>query len=523
MSDDPRHEAFQPRRVIAVLRRRAWLLIPCIVLGTAVAYLVSHRQEKRYSATAAVLFQQAQLSQQLFGFGAATYQDPTTQSATNITLVSQPIIAVNTAHALGLRPAAVSGAVSVAAAGASNVVNVTASDHSPTFAATLANTYVQEFLNYRQGSARAQIVQAVMQLQGQIAHLRSVSAANGQLPDLETRLSQLQTLASIQTGDVQLAEPALVPTSPSSPRPKRAVALGFIAGLIVGLLAVFVAEKIDRTLRDAEDAKNLVGLPLLGMIPSSRDLSRAAAKRPLGATVAAETFRLLRTQLRYFNVDREVNSVLITSAAPGDGKSTVAWNLARTAASLAPDSSVLIVDCDLRRPSIADMAAMAPAPGLAEILTQDLRLDETVRAFDVDSPPSGRSAKLHVLTSGAPAPNPTELMESQKLRRLVEEIHSTYNFVIFDAPPTAIVPDAIPLMAQVSGVLVVLRLRHTRRDAARRLHEQLARLGAPSLGLVLNDVPSEATSYKGYAGYASYAPAVSTSTPEPVIDVGAIQ
>jgi capsular exopolysaccharide synthesis family protein len=401
-------------------------------------------------------------------------------------------------------------------------VNVTATDPSPTFAATLANSYVQQFIKYQQVSARSQIVQAATQLQSQINRLRAASPSNRQLPDLETRLSQLQTLASIQTGNVQIAEPALVPTAPSSPRTKRAVALGFIGSLLVGLLAVFLAEQIDRTLRDPDDAKELVGLPLLGMIPFSRALSRTTATAPLGPTIAAETFRLLRSQLRYFNVDREINSVLVTSAAPGDGKSTVAWNLARTAASLAPDSPVLIVDSDLRRASIAEMSMLAPAPGLAEILTQDLRLDEVVQTFEVDGPPNGRSAQLHVLTAGAPAPNPSELMESQKLRRLVEHIHATYNFVIFDAPPTAIVSDAIPLMTQVSGVLVVVRLRHTRRDAARRLHEQLVRLGAPALGLILNGL-SEASSYKGYAGYEAYAPTVSKPAAEPAIDVSTIE
>jgi capsular exopolysaccharide synthesis family protein len=461
---------------------------------------VSHGEQTKYSATAAVLFQQDQLSQQLFGFAAAVYEDPTTASATNIALASQPIIAVNTARALGrgLTELSVSHDISVAAAGASNVVNVVASDPSAAFAAKLANTYVTQLVSYLASSAKAQIVQAAAQLQGQITSLRAAATSASLISTLETRLSQLDVLAATQTGDVQIANRALVPTSPSSPRVKRSTALGLLAGILVGLLAVFLAERVDRALRDQEDATDLFGLPLLGIIPSSRALSRTAATRPLAPTVAAEPFRLLRAQLRYFNVDREIKSVLVTSAAPGDGKSTVAWNLARTAASLSPDSSVLIVDADLRRSSIAAMLGLEPAPGLSEVLTLDVPLAEAVRTFDVD----GSLGRLDVLTAGAPAPNPSELLESQKLRRLVEDLHHRYDLVIFDTPPTAVVSDAIPLMTRVSGILVVVRLGNTRRDDAKRLHEQLVRLEAPTLGLVINGVSSRASGYRaGYAGY----------------------
>jgi capsular exopolysaccharide synthesis family protein len=408
----------------------------------------------------------------------------------------------------------------VSAAGVSNVVNVTATNQSPTLAATLANTYTAQLVDYLASSAKAQVVQAASQLQDQINNLKPTSSRL--LPGLETRLSELDVLASTQTGNIQLANQALVPSKPSSPHVKRSAALGFIAGLLIGLLAVFLAERVDRTLRDEHEATEVFGLPLLGIIPSSRSLSKAAARKPLTATVVAEPFRLLRAQLRYFNVDREIRSVLVTSAAPGDGKSTVAWNMARTAASLAPDSSVLIVDADLRHSSVAAMTHLEPAPGLAEVLTRDVPIERAIRPFEVDRPSGGPPARLDVLTAGAPAPNPSELLESQKLRRLVEELHAQYDLVIFDTPPTSVVSDAIPLMTQVSGILIVVRLRNTRRDDAKRLHEQLVRLGAPALGLVLNDM-SVAMGYKGYAGYSDYAQTPSVPGVSAPLDAGATQ
>jgi capsular exopolysaccharide synthesis family protein len=140
----------------------------------------------------------------------------------------------------------------------------------------------------------------------------------------------------------------------------------------------------------------------------------------------------------------------------------------------------------------------------------------------VDRQAGGPPAQLDVLTAGAPAPNPSELLESQRLRRLVEELHDRYDLVIFDTPPTSVVSDAIPLMTQVSGILIVVRLRNTRRDDAKRLHEQLVRLGAPTLGLVLNDMPV-AVGYKSYAGYSDSAQTPSGSAIQAPLDAGATQ
>src|ERR1039458_5323984 len=130
MADHANNRHLHPRRLLAVLRRRWWILLPCVLIGTGVAFLISHRQEKKYSSTSALLFQQDDLSQQLFGFSTSTVVDPTTQAATNLNLASQPAIAVNTAHTLAVPQSRVTSEIAVAAAGATDVVNVTATDPS---------------------------------------------------------------------------------------------------------------------------------------------------------------------------------------------------------------------------------------------------------------------------------------------------------------------------------------------------------------------------------------------------------
>ncbi|HTX30135.1 MAG TPA: polysaccharide biosynthesis tyrosine autokinase [Solirubrobacteraceae bacterium] len=515
MTAEATPEPIQLSRILAIARRRGWIVLVCAIVGAASAFFVSHGQRKQYSSTSALLFQQSNLSQQLFGYGSPTTIDPTTQAATDINLVSQPQVAIATANALHLNAAHVTGEIGIAAAGASDVVNVTATDPSPTLAARLANTYATKFIIYRRSAERAQALEAKAQLQRQIARLRSTNTGSGQLPNLETRLSQLEVLASLQTGDVQLAQPALVPSSPSSPHVKRNTLLGLLAGLLVGLLAAVIAERIDQTVREPEDARDLLRLPLLGAVPSSKSLSDSALDEPFAFSAEAEAFGLLRTQLRYFNVDRAIQSVLVSSAAPGDGKSIVAWNLGRAAATLSVDSSVLLVDADLRRPSVSKLAGVHDSPGLAELLTQDLLLDDVIRIVSVDGSGDTDAGVLHVLTAGAAVPNPAELLESNKLRHLVAELHTRYSFIIFDTPPTSILPDAIPLMTQVSGVLVVVRVRKTRRPAIKRFREQLDDLGAHVLGLVLNDVPSSSSGYRDYGRYVrQYSPPAARLSPD---------
>ena len=481
--------------LVAIARRRAWIMIPCVILAAAVAFAVSSRQEKKYSSTAALLFQTSEFS------ASSSSSDPTTAQATNVELVSEPIISVDTARSLGgaISAGRVATEVSVAPAGPGEVVDVTATDHSPAFAAKIANAYAQQFIAYSQQSAQAQVNQAISQLEAQIHQLGSAPANASELRTLKGRLSELQGLAALQTGNVQLVEQALVPSASSSPRVRRDVALGLVAGVLVGLLAMFLAERLDGTLRDPKEVEALLALPVLAMIPSSRAFARDASRAPSEATPEAESFRLLRTQLRYFNVDREVRSLLVTSGDSGDGKSIVAWNLARTAAALSPKSRVLLIDADLRRPRIATLAGEAGSPGLSELLTHGLGIRDVVRTLRLDAAqPSHMAGQLDVITAGASPPNPSELMQSEKLRAVIREVQEWYDFVIVDAPPSAVVADAIPVMSQMSGVLLVVRLRHSQRKSLLRLREQVARLPVPCLGVIINDVRRSEHGYGGY-------------------------
>jgi capsular exopolysaccharide synthesis family protein len=216
---------------------------------------------------------------------------------------------------------------------------------------------------------------------------------------------------------------------------------------------------------------------------------------------------MLRTSLLYFNVDKNIRSLLVTSSAPKEGKTTISWNLACTAAS--GGARVLLLEADFRHPSLQQHVGNVAdgVPGLGEIIASDLDLHRGVAQVTLESTKEGRPlATVDVVLAGPVPPNPADLLESQRMRNLIVEAERDYDLVVIDTPPTLVVPDAVPLVKQVSGVIVVTRLGFTMRDTARKLRAQLDRLGAPALGIVVNAVEHWRARYgygKVYEGSAS--------------------
>jgi hypothetical protein len=181
---------------------------------------------------------------------------------------------------------------------------------------------------------------------------------------LRQRVSELRVLSALQTGNAEVVQNATVPSQPSSPRPKRNTAIGLILGLVLGSgLAIFL-DRADRRMRTSEEVAELFELPLVAAIPRSRALRRGERGTPLEREGVA--FQMLRTNLRYFNVDKPIKSVMITSAAAGDGKSTVAWYLAAVEAMAG--QRVLLIEADLRNPALHELIGITPTRGLAEVL-----------------------------------------------------------------------------------------------------------------------------------------------------------
>lgn len=496
------------------LRRRGWVVLLALTLVTGSALGFSLLQEKQYSASASLLFRDPALDQKLFGSTfIAPSTDPTREAATNVKLVSLEVVAQRTASRLGGGRSAgdASSKVAVKAEGQSDVVSIAATTSNPRFSARVANTFVSEYVAFRRNADRDKIREARLLVQRQLASLSPGDRAGSRGSSLSQRAEQLRILASLQTGNAEIVQRATPPRQPSSPKVMRNAGLGAVLGIMLGIALALVFERLDRRVREPAEFEEEFDLPLLAAIPESRALANSAISFSDLPVSDAESFRMLRARLRYFNVDRDIRSLLVTSAAPADGKTTVAWNLAAVAAATGA-ARVLFLEADLRRPMIARKLKIQPMPGLAEVLSHSASLEEAVQAIPIGELGNGDGlVELDVVVAGAAPPNPAELIESLSMAELIERVEAKYELVVIDSPPTMVVSDAIPLMRRVSGVVVVGRVNKTTRDAAANLRSQLTKLGAPALGIVANGV---AISGAGYYGY-GYGPAEASEHEQP--------
>ncbi len=491
---------------LGILCRRApWILL-CVALVAGAAYGYAKHKPKKYTATAAIVFNSGQLDQEIAGLSINSGLTPLAQQQINLELVKVGDMAAETARLLGngLTEEKVVAGLSVSARGETNVVDITSSSTSPAVAAAIANTYARQFVKSQQRANRHLFKSALAVVNRQLAGLSPAQRVGTDGLNLQNRAQTLALLAELGYNDVEVAQEATAPSSPSSPKVSKDTAIGALVGLLLGLGIAFLLERVDRRIRRPEDLEALYRLPTLGTVPKSSSLRANVSALP---PADAEAFSLIRAHLRFFNIDRELRTVLIASPAPGDGKSTIAIRLAEAAAR--SGSRVLLVEADMRQPTQAQQLGIQPGPGLAGALIGAIPVDEATQSVGLEASPGGGAGgkMLDVLVAGAVLPpNPGELLESRAMDTLLERAKATYDLVVIDTPPLTAVSDAFPLLTKVDGVVIVGRVGHSRRDAAEQLHQVLAISGAPLLGVIANGAKS--------SGVGSYvAPAGRTSSP----------
>jgi len=474
--------------LIMVFRRRVWWVLWVCVLAAASALLFSLTLQEQYSASASILVRDP-------GTDGDRAFDPDREAATSADLFRLDVVAERTARQLGV--ADLAGQITTSSSPTSNVLSVTAEDSDPVWAARIANTFAQEFIAFRRDTERALITSEERQSTRRLSELSETERRGPEGDDLRERIATLRTLRSVQTGDAIVVEAAKPPTSPSSPRIVSNTVLAGVVGLLLGLVAVLVREGFDERVRDPAEVEAVLGRPILGFVPKTRALRRRNWTNLLPAE-EADVFRAIRTNLWYASGDESTRSVLITSPSPKDGKSTIAWNLA--AASTAVRENVLLIEADLRSPSIARGHDLQSEIGLSNVLIGDASLSEAIQS--VPAWPGQLGADQHlleldVLVAGSPVPDSGELLDSVAMADLLREIELRYDFVVVDGPPAAHVYDAVPLMTIVGAILIVVRRGSTKRAPLAQLREQIETVNANLIGAVMNFSQRERT-YHGY-------------------------
>lgn len=475
---------FTGHRDIRSYIRAIWrwkLLILVLVVGApAVAYLMEHGKPKEYSATTTVnLIQNGTIST-----AGTVFQED------NVQAVAQLITTSSVASIAGasLKPAqsageAVSG-VSASGDPTTNFITITAVKSSPTDAANVANAFADALNADGSSQTKANLRQQIKTTRAQLAH---VSKSSTNYANLESNLQSYEQQLAQPNNVATTIEAASPNNTPVGPHTRRAVELGLVIGILLAAAAVMLLDSADRRLRSPDELEEFTKLPLLAAIPPS------AFNSELETTpVDAEAFQTLRTALTYFTVDTKLKSVLITSPGEQEGKSTVAVRLALAAAHAGLD--VALVDADMRRAGATEKLGVNTQVGLGLVLAEHRPVESVLVNWPLGADAAGR---LRVLPAGPPPPNPAALISSEAMRSLVRTLEDQTDLVVIDSPAALAVSDAVPLMQNVSGVVLIARMNRSSRETVNRLQKIILSAHAQLLGAVATGV----TAGPGYEKY----------------------
>lgn len=486
-------ESINIARAWAIVRRRGLLVLFCTIAVCAAAFAVSSSEPDEYTATSSLAFNQDPLAAQITGLMPVTSGALLAEQQSNVELVERGSMSATTARRLGqgLSEADVKESVEVSGNPESNIVLVSATSTSPRFAAEIATTYAQEFVQLRRGENQEFFDSALSLIGREIDQMPTQVRFGPAAAALQNRAQNLRLLRGLGFSDVRVAQKAAAPTSPSAPEVEKNTVLGGLLGLLIGIGLAFVLERRarERSVREPEELEALYGLPLLGAVPESEALSaNAPDQRGLAALPPreGEAVNLLRAHLRLASPDRAPGALLLIGPARGEGVGTAALCLAEAAARVG--SRVLLLELDLRAPSLAARLGLRQSSSLADVLAGGVSMQEAVESVDLGSPAGkGTPRSLDVL-AGAVAPHPAELIESEEMERLLDYARSAYDMVVIDAPPLTVAPETYALLRRVDGVIAVGRAGGSRRDLSRRLQAALERAGATQIGVIASRV-----------------------------------
>lgn len=431
----------ETRHYATALRRWWWIVALAALAGMTLGWSLSQLVQPSYTASSQVFVALAQGNTANELANGASYNQQ--QMASYAQLATAPVVLEPVIDSLGLTvtPVALAKSISVSTPEGTSILEIDVTDASPSGAARIANELATQV-----GTA---------------------------IVDVSPRTSTGAKNVIVRTID-----PASPPASPSAPKVGLNTLLGLVGGVLLGLAIVLLRAQLDNRIRTRDDLAAAANAPMLASIIAAGGKRQSHPRTMLEApaSVAAESYRQLRADLQFVGVDQEHAVFVVTSALPGEGKSTVASNLALALAEAGV--RVLIIDADLRRPSVATFFGIEGAAGLTTVLTGRVAFTDVVQHWPGTS--------LDILTAGAEPPNPSELLSSQAMNSLVATVGGVYDVVLIDSPPTLGIADAAIVSRASDGAILVVSAAKTRRPQVQAAVSALRGSGATVLGMVLN-------------------------------------
>lgn len=514
-------------------RRKAIIALVTFAL-VASAWVATAFQEPLYAARVKVLLERRS-TESLFDTTGEDESDPARRVSNEMEVIkSEPVRAAVHERLGSHRP------VTVGQVGDTDVVEVGGVSGDPRRAGEIARAYALEYIELRRRQAVEDLTTAASKLEAKINSLQAqIDVLDGRVneaaqqqarargPDgfmpaeplagltaqrahllteqalLKQRLNDLQLDADLRTGGAELVTGTLVRTSKIGPHPLRNGIVALAFGVVIGMGLAFLLEYVDDTIRSREDlARAVPGLPVLALVPRVRDsrhrpspLAQRTLTKPQAA--AAEAYTSLRTSLQFVGGTRVPRVIQVTSAKAGEGKTTVAANLAVALAR--GGQRVALVDCDLRRSRLRELFDLSSSGGFTSVFFHDQTLESAMQqAPGVD--------RLWILPAGPLPSNPAEVVSAKRTAEIFADLQTAYDVVLADSPPVLPVADPIALSAWVESTLLITRASVTTRRDLRRTVEMLEQAGVPMMGSVLNDVSVDV----GYSYRYYYRDAVST-------------
>ncbi|HET6870948.1 MAG TPA: hypothetical protein VFH80_33870 [Solirubrobacteraceae bacterium] len=465
---------------LQTLKDRWWMVAVAMIGGAVIAFVVAATSTKQYTAESSLLIRQSNLQTLIDPSASQNSEDPARLAATNLLLVTSTAVARNVQAALGTKESAsdLTGQVSASVNPDADIITIQATDPSPERAARLANAFAEQFVAFERAQSQQQAGAGATRLRSEIAGLPATATA--ERDQLVQALRNVLALQAVTTGDATVIDTATAPSSASSPNLKRAPVLGLLAGLAIGLAAVFLSDLFDRRIKTIEEFETAYGLRAIGSLP------RLARPRPATDPEFLESFRILRSALSYLAGDSDLRTVLVTSAVSGEGKTTVASGLAYATA--LAGQQVVLVEADLRRPSFQKQFGFEKQldlglykSGLTNVLIGGASLDDVLYA-PIEGLPT-----LRILPAGPFSPHPSDLLLRPEMGLLIEDLAQQADLVVIDTPPLLPVADTQVLLAQpvIDASLIVCRTYMTTRDQSRRCRAVLDRERVRKAALVV--------------------------------------